>query len=127
MHIHLKHLKYIYLQLESENDSKLLNGIFVRTIASPEVNEALKACHIMKPPSSDTMTMVLYDFLPSIVLSEGSPPKYTIKDVQTNPRKSSTFMLEKVIMIQVLNNAITTAVTATKIHSSHLEFVNTID
>ena len=80
-----------------------------------------------KPPSSDTIKIILYDLFPSIAVPEGVPPMYEMNDVQRKPKNSPTFSFENCIMMTDLSNVITNVVASITIHNSNLNVNSYLD
>ena len=89
------HVGFLYLQLVLDKLAMSLNGYLFTSTAKAAVKKERYEIQMMRPQSRDVNTITLYDFLESIGVADGFPPKFATNEVQRNPIKFLIFNLEK--------------------------------
>ena len=115
----------INLQFVLDNSSKLSNGFLWMTTDNSAVKWDLYAIQITSPLNKEVNTVILYDFIESIVVEGGLPPKQAVNDVQKKQMISKGFIFENNIIMLVLHKAMMNVDIKIMSHNSDLkEFVS---
>ena len=76
---------------------------------------------MINPLNNEINTVILYDFLESIDVEAGLPPKQAVNDVQNKQIISKAFIFENTNRIPVLKKAMTNVKIKVMIHKSNLK------